>query len=226
MTNCRDIIDAAYSRSTFNDPDKLATDAELVGVIDRRFKQLYSKAARFNPVYFGKSTTVAAGGANWPWPADAELIFKVESLGELVRVVPIEDLNADIKPSVYQMGRAYLTTDTTELNPATASLTLLYSRRPADLDTTLAPEHATNTLDSTWPEQFNDLIVLHLAKYLSVKDSRDGGEIQALDAEEQSLMGDFARHLGHSNYAMRARYGQRARMVSQMFQEFQGGGGG
>lgn len=235
-TTCKDLIDAAYARSTFNDPDKLATDAELIGVIDRRHKQLYSMAAEYNPVYFGKSENVQASSSAWTWPDQAELIFRVEvgttannqTSGTLVRVVPIEDQEADIKPSVYQMGRSYYTTDSTELDPTASTgddLLFYYSKRAYDLDDTIAPDANTgntvtsetdqgNIIDSTWPEQFNDLIVLHIAKYLSIKDGRAGEEIAALDAEEKALMADFARHLRHANYAQRARYGQRARLVN------------
>jgi hypothetical protein len=217
-TTAKQIIEAAYSRSTFNDPDKLATNAELIGVIDRRLKQLYSIAARANPTYFGKSADVVGVASAYARPTDAELVMRIEgSVGTVtdgteVSIVPFEDRNAEMAPVVYLFGSNYISPGGSGNPAATDTLTFSYSKRHPNLDTTLASDHSTNTLDSSWPEQFNDLLVLHVAKYLAAKDNRTT-EISVLAAEEAALMEVFLRHLGHVNYGMKARWGHRARTV-------------
>lgn len=232
-TTAKALRDAAYSRSAANDPDKLATDFELIGVIDRRLKQIYSFAARNNPFYFGQGTSVTGDATKWPRPTAAELVFKVEAdgpagtgvdrkittVGAEVSIVPFEDREAEMAPRVYPLGRAYYSVGIAATDPSASvngdKLKFYYSRRHADLNPALPPTDAANTLDADWPEQFNDLIVLHLAKYLNVKDvARSAPEFTALDAEEKALFGVFAQHLEHENYGMKARWGQVSRVVS------------
>jgi len=223
-TTCKVLIEAAYERSVANDADKLGSDPELVGVIWRRLYQIYSIAARVNPAYFGKISSAALPSSNvWARPSDAELVFKVlagtaGSTGVLtsgteVNIVPVDDTLCEMAPRIYEMGRSYYSVDATgdpdNVDTTGDKLSFYYSKRHPALDTTLATDHATNTLESDWPEQFNDLLVLHLSKYLSVKDGmRDSAEWQALNAEEEALMVLFHSHLQHENYGMRARYGQ------------------
>lgn len=209
-TTLKQLIEAAYSRSTFNDPDKLATDKELAGVIDRRFKEVYSIAAGINPYYFGTTADVVGVAGVWDRPTAAELVAHIEKTdGTEVAVVPFEDKGAELPPAVYSFGRKYYrTADSSATLTATDTLRFFYSKRPATMSA------ATDQLDAEWPEQFNDLIVLHVARYLAVKDQRVE-EVQLFESELQSLLQSFQRHLMHENYAMVARYGHRARLVSQ-----------
>lgn len=208
-TTVKELIDAAYSRSTFNDPDKLATDKELAAVIDRRLKELFSIAAGQNPFYFGSKLDVVGAGGEWTKPADAEMIVRVENAtGDEVKVVPFEDKEADLAPRIYSFGQKFYTVGDAGDPLATDTLTFFYSKRPVTLAS------ASAALDSMWPEQFNDLIVLHVARYLSVKDQRVE-EVQLFESELQSLLSSFQRHLLHENYVMVARHGHRARLVSQ-----------
>jgi len=223
-TNCRDIIEAAYSRSTFNDPEKLATRQELIGVIDRRMKQLYSVIARNNPTYFGTKATVAPQSGSWPRPSSppAELIHRVETAtGQQVHITPFEDRDGEQPPAIYQYGQRYFTVGRSNDPLNTATLTFFYSKRHPDLNPTLAWDNAANRLDDMWPEQFNDLVVLHVARYLSTKDGR-GEEIQVLAAEEQALMEVLFNHLTVENFGMTARWGQRARVISERPEGFRG----
>lgn len=232
-TTCKQIIEAAYARSTFNDPDKLATNAELVGVVDRRLKQLYSVVARENPLYFGKrsAATVASQRSgetvfSWARPSDAELIFRLEAgapgtagvltAGKEIHIVPFEDQAAEMSPKVYEFGQRYYSPDGSgdpEPSATGDTVVFFYSKRHPDLDSSVATDHASNTLDGSWPEQFNDLVVLHVARYLATKDQR-GEEVQVLMTEEASLHDVFMKHLAHENYGMKSRWGQRARLVS------------
>jgi hypothetical protein len=215
-TTARDIINAAYSRSTFNDPDKLATESELIGVIDRRMKQLYSIVARHNPLYFGASLAqpYSAPAGGWPRPADAELVVRISNPGGgEVHIVPFDDREAEMAPRVYQFGQVYRSVGATGDPANSGSLTFFYSKRHKDLVSSESATTTNNTLEASWPEQFNDLIVLHVARYLSTKDQRVE-EVQVLMAEAAELMEVFLRHLAHENYGMKSRWGQRARLVS------------
>lgn len=236
---CEQLITAAYSRSSWNDPDKLATNSELIGVIDRRMKQIYSMAARANPLYFGTisssvaPTTDSASVYSWARPSDAELIFRVEAgtaigtpgttitTGTEISVVPFEDKQAELAPRIYEFGQRYYTAGLTGDPVAAAtnahSLTFYYSKRHRDLTT--LNNSTTGTLESQWPSQFDDLIVLHIAKYLATKDNRDG-EVQLLATEEAALLDGFFKHLQHENYAMKSRWGQRARLVAPTPRDF------
>lgn len=232
-TTAKTLIDAAYSRSAANDPDKLATNTELISVIDRRLKQIYSAAARQNPFYFGEPVSVSGDGSRWPRPANAELVFYVESdgaagtgadkkiaaAGTEVSIVPFEDREVDDPPRIYALGRGYLSVGLDTSDPSASvngdKLKFFYSRRHADLDPLLPPSDAANTLEADWPEQFNDLLVIHLARYLSIKDvARSDAEVTALQTELTELMQVFAMHLEHENYGMKSRWGQVARVVS------------
>lgn len=228
-TTCKTLIEGAYARSTANDPNRLATNAELIGVIDRRLKSIYSFAARRNPFYFGDTSMVVGDGSKWPRPANAELMIRVESAGggvakkiaaqgTEIAVVPFEDRNAEYSPKVYELGRGYYSVGGAADPDAGATgdtLAFFYSRRHPDLDPTKPTDDPTNTLEADWPEQFNDLIVLHLAKYLSLKDvARSQPEYEALVGEEKDLFVTFGNHLEHENYVMRARWGQISRTVT------------
>ena len=205
-TTCKDIIEAAYARSSFNDPDKLATNAELIGVIDRRMKQLYSIVADHNPLYFGATQTVVGSSGTWARPADAELVFRIETqAGEEVHIVPFEDRSAEMPPRVYEFGQKYYSVGQSGDPQPTDQLKFYYSKRHPSLDPTKPPSDAANTLDATWPEQFNDLVVLHVAKYLATKDGRPE-EVALLTQEEQLLMAVFIDHLRHENYGVKTRW--------------------
>ncbi len=215
-TDAKTIIDAAYARSTFNDPDKLATNTELIGVIDRRMKQLYSVVARNNPMYFGKRNPVEFNAAlgGWPRPKDAELVVRVSNsaTGSEVHIVPFEDRQAEMAPRIYEFGQVYFSVGQ-ENDVVAGSLDFFYSRRHPDLNTGLPATDNANLLEVGWPEQFNDLVVLHVSKYLAIKDQR-GEEVPILQAEQNDLMDVFLKHLAHENYGMKARWGQRSKLVS------------
>lgn len=204
------LIEAAYARSTFNDPDKLATDKELAAVVNRRLMELFSIGASQNPFYFGKKSGAVAydaGVTGWPRPVDAEMVIQVtgSTVGK-VSVVPFEDQEANLAPRLYAFGQVYFSVGADV--PTTDTLTFHYSKRPAEITA------ATDPVDTMWPEQFNDLIVLDVAQYLAIKDQRPD-EAALLKGEEADLFQAFIRHLSHENYAMVARWGHRARVVGQ-----------
>jgi hypothetical protein len=212
-TSSKTLIDAAFARSTFNDPGKLANDPELIAVIDRRVKQLYSLASGINPTFFGDQDDVTGVGGAFAIPTDAEMVLRIEEAdGTEVNIVPFEDRTNDLAPRVYQFGSSYYTVGAAGDPGDTDTLTFFFSKRHPDLNPTLAAAHATNNLDASWPQSFNDLIVLHLSKYLAVKDSRSE-EVPQLEKEETALLQVFVDHIANSNYGMKSRWIQRAPAV-------------
>lgn len=215
-TTVKTLIDAAWTRSSFNDPETLAKDPELIGVADRRMKQLYSLVSRINPLYFGKRAKAGYDPATtgWPRPADAEMVVAAyyTATGDRVEIVPFDDREVTMAPRIYEFGQIYYSVGTAA-DPTAEDIDFFYSKQHPDLDPALPASHATNTLDPSWPEQFNDLVILHLARYLAVKDQREG-EVAVLAAEEAALMQVFQQHLAHENYGMKARWGRRSGLSS------------
>lgn len=219
-TTAKQLIEAAFSRSTFNDPESLATRSELIGVIDRRLKALYSLATEANEFYFGDILTVAPTSGAWLRPDTAETVHRVEvsavgtgplAVGQEVFITPFDDQQGEMAPAIYQFGRKYYPSGRVGSDPnGTETLKFFVSKTPASLDSSLAWDNAANTLDADWPEQFNDLLVLDLSRYLATKDGR-GEEVQLLRAEEADIMAVFLKHLSHENNGMRSRWGQRSR---------------
>jgi hypothetical protein len=227
-TTCRTLIEAAWNSSAANDPDTLATKSELIGVIDRRLKQLYIIAARYNPFFFGTTSSVTGDGTKWARPTDAELVITAYGDGTAggggdakltgtpeVSIVPFNDQDSELSPKIYQLGRDYYSAGSASDPSASTDgdkIKFYYAKQPADLDPSLDWEHATNTLATDWPEQFNDLLVLHLAYYMALKDTvRDPNELQVLAQAEHGLLQVFQMHLEHENYAQRSRFWQQVR---------------
>src|SRR5690606_11118554 len=125
----------------------------------------WTVGVRVNPEFFGDQVTVPPDNHTWPRPANAMLIFWVETgLGAPVDVVPLEERNDDLTTNlaVYRLGQVYRPAAN---GPGTGdSLVFFFGRRPqmpADLD---AP------IDSFWPGDYDELLVNECAIYLALKD--------------------------------------------------------
>jgi hypothetical protein len=208
-TTPQDIIYAAYSRSTQNNPGTIATEStELLNVVQRALDGSYAMAARINPTFFAASATVTAPGAGLPWarPELAESIFRIENSGVEVVVVPYDDRTAEEGlPAVYEWGQNfYEAGNTPDPDPTTDDLDFFYSKRPATLTS------LTDTLDALWREPFNELLVLEVAIYLAVKDGAAQSrlnELQALAQERLRWANRFCSHLEHATPIQRRRFG-------------------
>jgi hypothetical protein len=208
-TTVQDILDAAYSRSTQNNPGTIATEStELLSVVQRALDGTYAMAARINPTFFAAESQVAAPGAGLPWarPELAEAIFRIENAGVEVVVVPYDDRTAEAGlPAVYEWGQGFYEAGNAGDPDDTAdALDFFYATRPATL--TLL----TSTLDSMWREQFNELLVLEVAIYLAVKDGAAQSratELTALVAERLRWANRFCSHLEHATPIQRRRFG-------------------
>lgn len=220
MINCRMIIDAAYSRSTFNDPGKIATDKELIGVIDRYMRRLYAEVARVNPIYFGTSAPVVGVAGLWARPAAAEVVTRAEtSAGARVNITPWDDREGEVPPRIYLYGSGYKTVGKTDDPAPTDSITFFYAKKHPALDTSVAADAAANQLDATFPEQFSDLPVLRVSRYLAVKDGR-AGEVEAMIGEEQEMMAILLTHLGNQDAGMVSRFRQHRMLVDSQASAF------
>lgn len=203
MTTPQEVIDDAYGHSLKNQPGETATDdPELLGVVNRAIRGLYAYAARINPTYFGVVDTVSHDGADgWPRPSGAESVWHIEinSSGDVVAVVPFDDKQAERDlPSVYRFGQIYRPADAGNGPTDTDDLDIYYSKRPSD------PGGLAQALDTTWPEQFDQLLALEVAVYLALKDGRRG-ELQTLLPERNRWAQRFGAFLEHETANERRR---------------------
>jgi len=208
-TTMKQLIDAAYAISTFNDGNKSATTEELVAVVNRYMKTLYSFAATKNKYYFATTSIVAGASGAWPKPPTAELIIKAAlEDGTEVSILPVEDMVAELPPAIYLLGGSYLPCGrVADPDPATASIVFTFSARHTDLATTGLTKAQADALelDASWPEQFNDLPVLQLARYMARKDGRHD-EARSHSEEQAVLMAQFQTHLESANAGMISRF--------------------
>lgn len=183
MTSVQAIIEAAYSRSTANDPGKLAGDSELIAYLNRRYQLRFALLAAASGDNMLAKTSIALVGspAALALPADMIDLIRVENAsGAKVHVVPSDekDRSWHLTPAVYRQGQSLVSLMRAS-DPGIASvLTLFYLDAPAAL-TLLA-----SALDARYPARFENLLIVDLALYLSSKDAgRDGGEYEELQGE-------------------------------------------
>lgn len=200
-TTPQNVLDAAYGKSIKNVPGKIATDnTELLEVVHRALRGLYALAARINPYFFAKSVVVPHNGTGWPRPEDAESVVLIQNASADVGVVPIEDRAADSAlPSVFRFGQLYRTAGNAN-DPTAGNLTFWYAKRSDK------PASLSATLDATWVEQYNELLVLEVAIYLAIKDGRDD-EVPALKMERDRWLRLFVAFLEHETANEQRRWG-------------------
>lgn len=198
----RDLLDAAYNRSKYNQPGLMATEAtELLKVVQRSLRKRFAQAVRVNRFYFGVTTTVAAAAGKWLRPADAASIYRIEHGTVPVVVVDFEDPNAEKgEPSVYEFGQAFHPVAASGL-AGTEALTFSYSRRAS------VPQNINAAVDPAFPADFHDLLILDVAIYLAQKDGRMP-EVQALMAERAEWEQLYAHALEHATPSLRKRNGK------------------
>lgn len=215
MATVQDILEMAYAKSMQNNPGIIATESvELLGVVQRMLDGCFAVAARVNPIMFAEQATVAPVGAAWARPATAESIFLIEKAapaGEVVAVVPYDDQSAESAlPSIYEYGQAFYTArGMTDPDDVTDSLVFYYARRP-DILTAV-----TDEIDAMWPPQFNELLALHVAKYLATKDSNTEGrtqELTVLQGEIQAWANRYVAFLEHATSNTRKRHSHMKRI--------------
>lgn len=201
MATGQNLIDAAMAYSTANDPVRLASTAEMIRILNSRARQLVSEASQVKKDYFGTSVSVAAPGAGDGWAVTGVArprvyLIQMTYRGELkpVHRVKLSDPDWRSAPSVFfQDGKfysvqAHFSIQNPAPDPAADALVIYYSREW----TNLADENASTP--SWWPEQFNELLAMYLAKYLAVKDKRTT-DVAAIGMLEQDELTRFVKEL-------------------------------
>lgn len=211
-----DILEAAYAKSTKNNPGTIATEStELLQVVQRTLEGLFAVAARINPYHFAETVlTAATASTHWERPEGAESIFRIEESGSEVVVVPFYDKMAEsAKPAVYEYGQAFFPAGNAgDPDPSTDSLDFYYSKAPEVLTAT------TDSLDPLWEEQFNELLIIEVSRYLAVKDSETEGraaEVASLMSEREMWANRYVAFLEHATVGIRKRYGHFNRFNTQ-----------
>lgn len=212
-TTPRSIIEAAYAKSLKNKAGTIATEGtELLQLVIRIFRSLYAGAARINPLFFSESPSVAFAGSGWARPEGAQLIYRLEAgngsgfaVGTEVIVVPFDQRNAEPgKPAVYRLGQVYRpasgSATVAPISPQAGSLTFFYSKRPT------TPATLDTTVDPLWIEDFNEIPILRVARFLAMKDGR-AEEVGAIESELNDWVTQFIAFLEHETVGEIRNYG-------------------
>ena len=207
-TIVQDILDGAYSKSTQNQPGQIATESvELVELVTRLLRGLYSFAAAINPIHFAVKVPVTGVASVWARPENAEAVIRIETLAFAeVSIVPYDDRLADNpNPSVYEFARVFTASEGQTTPPApTVVLDFWCSKRPVDP----SPFTTSGVLDPDWQEDFNELLVLEVAIFLAIKDGR-AAEAEQLKQERNAWASRFASYLQHATPGLKRRFGHR-----------------
>lgn len=186
MTTAQVWIEAAYNRSSANDPGKLSQDAELLDALNRIYQRLYSLFAKARPDEAASETTVTLSGspATGTLPTDIIAVRRLyNATGAVVHLIPSEERTRSwhLAPSVYRQGLSLISRNKAGDPVAGDVLTLTL------LDAPTAITALTTAIDARFPTRHHQLPVDVLALYLSVKD--DGRNPLA----HQKLVADVAQ---------------------------------
>ena len=210
-TTPRDIIVSAYAKSMKNKPGTIATEStELLQLVIRALRGLYSVAARVNPTFFAESADVTLGSSVWARPETSESIYRIERVsgttggtgnaGDEVVVVPFDDKKAEEGlNAVYEFGQKFYSAGNS-LDPTGGDLKFYYSKRPTD------PATLDTALDALWQESYDELLILETAIYLAMKDTR-AEEVKDLKGERDVWASLFIAFLEHCTANERRRFG-------------------
>jgi hypothetical protein len=210
-TTPRDILLDAYATSLRNQPGIIAEEeTELLNVVNRKLKAIYTMSIGVDPTYFATSTSVAEAAGEWVEPEAAASIFYMEQDSDDAEVVVVlaEEQDADpTKLAVYAVGRTLYASAT---NPPSGNVTMYYTIEPAntaDLD---------STLDASWDEAHNELLVAEVALFLAVKDGR-AEEYEGLINTRNLAMNRLLAKLSSHYQTVRTKYPMRREINVQAF---------
>lgn len=198
MTTPNDILTGAFAKSVKNRAALITIETEGLELVKRAMRGLYSAAAMVNPEFFSviASAVDAVGGA-WPRPENAESVYLIEvsGAGADVAEVSIVDYRDRLRaepgrPCVYRQGKNYWPAGNGKGPTVSDDLDIHYSKIPDD------PANADTTLDPTWVDQFNELLIDEVAIYLALKDRRfeELGELKAARNDWAKLFLHFLQH--------------------------------
>jgi hypothetical protein len=194
----QNVWDRALARSIENEAD-LLSETEVINILSDKQRELFILAAVENPDYFGTSTTLSRGAFTGVWDITSHrpgTISKLEiltivgtvtdrSVGEEVNLVAFRFQSLGLAPRVYLRGRKL--TDFGDLNTDVSNyvsqLTMYYSPVPAALT-------AVGSIISL-PEEWVNLLVVPLAKWMAIRDGGRDNEVKQLDGEYGMVLGTF-----------------------------------
>ena len=210
-TTALTIINQAIQRSALNNPDLVPT-AQMLGYITNLERSVYAQGARYNPDYFGAvgvSATRSVFTGAWDMTATPGGVFAITALevdtitgsvsgvaeGDTVNIIGFRWPELQVAPRAYIRGQS-VSGYGTDLGAADANmvtiLNVFYSVLPATVSTT--------SQSVTLPDEWVDLVIVPLARILAIRDHRPE-DVQALDAEYNSLMASFIDHVSVYDHA-------------------------
>ncbi len=204
------IIEAAYSRSTANDPGKLATDGELLLVANRIYQLLYALKAVSSPEQHTVAANLTLVASVATIPTDSIDIRRVEGLtgtvtaGSKINIIPLEekDRSWHLAPRMYRTGLSLTSLAGAGDPGATDQIKVFHIDAPAALSA------LATAVDTRFPSRFEELIVVELAMYLSTKDTnRDAGEFGKLTSYRMMMLEAFFQLCGLSMTALTSPHG-------------------
>lgn len=204
------IIEAAYARSTANDPGKLATDGEMISVLDRLFQALYAVRAAAEPsgaLARANLAALAGSPASATLPTDMIDLRRVQrnSDSAKVNVIPVEEIDRSwhLAPAIYRQGNSVVSRGGAGDPVAGDTLTIFHLDAPATITALVS------VLDARFPVRHHELLVVELAIYLATKDAgaRQAPEFQALVNTRNMYLETFMRLSGLSMTALQSPHG-------------------
>jgi hypothetical protein len=214
-TTAQTIWDRATQMSSLND-EALVPVTQIVDYISMYERNVFQRAARLNPEYFGVLGTTgvrtaitdiwdltgAPGGIAAVTRAEIAAIigtpFAGAAVGQQVNLISIRWPNFDVSPRALLRGRKiyqYLTELGTDPSNLVTQLTIYYSPLPAKV--------TAITQALTIPDEWTDLITYPLAKLLAIRDRRTDEETNWLDKAHTELMELFDEAVTVYDYSMK-----------------------
>ena len=164
------VLEAAYARSSGNDPGKLASDAEMLAHMNRIFQRTWAMLAKARPDEFVTSVTWTLSGnpASVALPTDViDVVGILNATGAQVHLIEASERFRlwHMAPCLYRLGMTL--TSRQKAGDPTAGDVLTATITDAPTALTLL----TTVIDSRWPTRHLQVLIDLVGVYLSAKDS-------------------------------------------------------
>jgi len=214
-TTAQQVYDRAVAMSFMNDPS-LTDPNQVLAYIGLYERNVYLRAARLNPEYFGVTSSSAVRVSNTDtWSLDAltptpAAVTRVEVLtfvgtpyagvtvGDRVGLASIRWPDLEIAPRALLRGRkivGYKTELGADSSNYVSQLLVYHSPLPAPLST------LGQTL--TVPDEWADLVTYPIARILALRDRRTDEELNFLTVDWQALQQTFDEAVLVYDYGVR-----------------------
>jgi hypothetical protein len=205
-TTVQILVEAAYSRSTANDPGKLATDGELVALANRIYQVIFAASAVAAPERYLSRATISLTGnpASGALSADIIDVRRVQRAdGTKINVIPVEEIERSwhLAPAMYRQAELLISRGKPG-DPVGEPVTVFQLDAPASLTA------LTDVLDARFPVRHLELIIVEMATYLATKDEgRNASEFAALKTYRDQQYALFIHLSGLSMTALTSPHG-------------------